>query len=88
MKSTAFVIERIKELSEKFPDIQIRYEYREHKKLHLVEILPLKIFESGDYIIEETEFDDDFTEYYPEEDIIFISSDSLNEIRNTDFEIG
>lgn len=87
MKSTEFVIERMKELTEKFSDIQIRYEYREHKKLHLIEILPLKIFESDEYFIEEDKFEADFIEYYPEEDIVFISSDSLNEIRNPDFEI-
>jgi hypothetical protein len=51
-------------------------------------VLPLDFYEKDeDYLKFEDNFEDEFIEKYPQSDIMFISSDSITEIINIDFEI-
>lgn len=89
MISIDFIIERLKQLSEKFIGIKLRYEFRRSTQSHLVEILPLDIFEEDElYLDEEIKLEAEFEKLYPSESIVFISEGSLTEIRNPEFEIG
>ena len=89
MKSEEFVIGKLKGLKNKFPKIALRYEYRESLLTHLVEVLPFETFENNHhYLVAEMAIQDEFEAIYGgEEEILFISSDSLNEIRNENFKL-
>lgn len=87
-KSQQFVIERIKELYQLFPNIQIRYEYEvnyyEEKDVsHIVEILPVEIFESEQFKNWKSEVLFKFaTTFHYSESLLFISENSLSMIEN------
>lgn len=85
MNSKEFLDKKLNNLAFKFDTIKIRYEYRESTNSHLIEVLPFGVFNNNDaYISEEVSIMDDFEENFPTENIVFISEDSLSEVRNTD----
>lgn len=88
--SKDFLKNKLEELFQKFDGVKIRYEFREYMNLHLIEVLPLETFEDNQaFILEEIEIQDEFESMYGDtEEILFISSDSLNEIKTVDFEFG
>lgn len=89
MKSIDFIKNRLKELYKMFNYIKIRYNYNPNTNSHLVEIIPLSFFETNkEYIDAEIEFEEEFEMQFPEENIIFISENSLSEINNPIFELG
>lgn len=89
MKSKEFIEDKLNELYAKFSDIKIRYEYRANTYSHLIEVIPLCFFEENeDYIILETQIEDEFETLFPNENIVFISEGSLSEIVNPDFKLG
>jgi hypothetical protein len=88
--SQEFIIQKLNELHFLFDTIKIRYEFRDYLNSHFIEILPLETFESNqDYISFEMQLECEFEEKFGlEEEILFISSESLNEIRNAQFSLG
>jgi hypothetical protein len=88
--SQKFIIEKLNNLYSSLIDVKIRYEFREYMSTHLIEILPLETFENNqDYILIEMEIQDEFECSFGEnEEILFISSDSLNEIRDIHYSLG
>lgn len=88
--STRYLKGKIDQIFDRFSDLKIRYEFRSTISTHLIEILPLHAFESNhEYILFEMELENEFEELYGgKEDILFISSDSLNEIRKVDLSWG
>lgn len=71
--------------------IQIRYEFQKLTNVHLVEVLPFDLFEKNtDYILAETKLQDEFESRFgseTDEEIIFISDNSLNEIKEDEGEM-
>ena len=89
MKANEFLIDKLKQLAAKFEEIQIRYEFRDTTQSHLVEIIPLRIFEENEaYMQEEAKLEAEFEQLYPTEEIIFISEGSLTEIITAELELG
>ena len=89
MKSEDFLIGRLKEMSSKFEDVKIRYEFRKNTFSHIVEVIPLAIFDNDEeYMKFETCLEDEFENLFPTEDIVFISEDSLTEIKVPDLILG
>lgn len=89
MKSKEFLFERLTQMSLRFEDVKIRYEFRRNTNSHIVEVIPLAIFKSNDeYLVAETDLEDEFESLFPMEDIVFISEDSLTEINNPDLLLG
>lgn len=89
MKASEFIISRLEEIANIIEDIQIRYEYRESTQSHLIEILPLNIFENNEmYMEEEYRLEHNFSEQFPKENIVFISEGSLTEIKVAQMEFG
>ncbi len=78
--SYKFIEQRIKMLFDMFPKANIRYEFRENRNTHLVEVTPLHFYDSDRYKLKETEIEDEFEYLFPSENIIFISENSLNKI--------
>ncbi len=89
MKSKEFIKEKLNELFAQFSDIKIQYEYRANTYSHLIEVTPLVFFkENKNYIALEAALEDEFESLFPNENIVFISEDSLSEIMNPDFKLG
>ena len=89
MKSKEFIVEKLKELVSIFPDLKVRYEFDSNTLTHKIEINPLELFESNDdYLNAEMNLENDFEDTFPNENIIFISNDSLTQIHNPEYEFG
>lgn len=89
-KSQDFILKKLNEMHCLFNTIKIRYEYRDYLKTHLIEILPHDTFESNkEYILFEMEMESEFEKRFGDyEDVLFISSESLNEIHDVQFSLG
>lgn len=89
-KQKEFFKERLGELSEKFPELKIRYEYRKNLSTHLIEVLPFDEFENNEiYIFEEMEIETQFGSLFDvKQEVLFISSNSLTEIKNPEIIFG
>ena len=89
MNSKKFILESLNRLSVVFPEVKIRYELNIHSQCHIIEIIPLEVFEGNeDYMKAEAALEIEFEKLFPEEEIIFISEGSLTEITNTEYEFG
>jgi|SRR5690554_785721 len=89
MKSKQYLFEKLQELSLNFKDIKIRYEYRLNTSSHIVEVIPLAVFQNDEeYMIAEANLEDEFESLFPQEDIVFVSEDSLTEIQRPDLLLG
>ncbi len=85
MNSTDLIKKELKLLSSLIDDIEIRYEFKKSIYTHFVEIKPLDFFNSNNlYIDKEIELEEKFTELFPNEDLVFISEDSLCKIEKPD----
>lgn len=89
-KSQDFIIEKLKSLYTSIEGVKIRYEYREFMAAHFIEILPINTFENNqEYILIEMEIQDQFEMLFgSNEEILFISSESLNKINDVQFSLG
>jgi len=89
MKSKEFIKNKLNYLQSIFNDVKIRYEYRANTYSHIIEIIPLSFFEKNEeYMIVESEIEDEFESKYPNENILFISEGSLSEIYNPEYKLG
>lgn len=89
MKAIKYLETKLQELSVKFEEIQIRYEFRENTQSHLIEIIPSSFFEKNEiYLREEAKIEDEFEDLYPTENIVFITEGSLTEINQVDLTFG
>ncbi len=89
MNSREYLENKIRGLSLRFNKIRIRYEHRSITQSHIVEILPLDLYEDNvDYLLEEEFIEEEFNAFYPDENILFVSEGSLTEVARVDFEIG
>lgn len=62
--------------------IKLSYEYNSNINTHIIEVLPLKTFNSTSYIDLEISFEEKINDLYPNEELVFISSNSLTKINN------
>lgn len=89
MKSKEFIVDKLNYLYSIFNDIKIRYEYRSNTFSHLIEIIPLSFFEKNEeYMAIESEIEEEFESKFLDENILFISEESLSEIINPEFKLG
>ncbi len=89
MKAKEYIINKLTELSTLFTDIRIRYEFRINTNSHLIEVTPLCFYESNqDYLIAESNIEDEFESLFPSENVVFISENSLTEIKEAELEFG
>lgn len=86
MIAVNYIINQLKTLHYKFPNSNMRYEFRENTKTHLIEVTPLEFYNNESYMNAELELEELFLKEFSEE-IIFISSDSLTKIIQPNFEI-
>ena len=89
MKSQEFVQRKLIDLTVLFPNILIRYQIdKYHGISHVVEIMPFDIYENDDYMTAETNFEAEFYKLFPNEEIMFISEQSITKITKPIFELS
>ena len=89
MNSTNFLKEKLNSISKYFPEIEIRYEFRENISTHIIEIRPLELFRNNtEYIDAEIKLEQDFSSIFPMEEILFVSEDSLTQIKSPTLKLG
>jgi hypothetical protein len=88
MKSKEFLKNRLNEISNVFPELIFRYQFKENTETHIIEVKPLQTYQTNDdYIKCEAELLFDFeNEFFPET-ILFVSEDSLTQLIEPEFTI-
>ena len=78
----AFLHQKLKKISLEIEDIDIAYEYRVTTQTHIIEVKPNSVFEySKEYLDKEIDLKKEFSNQFPGEELLFISEDSLTEIK-------
>lgn len=89
IKAQEYIVKELNRLSEKFMGIQIRYEFNVGLNTHFIEVLPLEVYDTQNYILEEMRISEKFEEMFGDkEELLFISKDSLNSIENPTYTLG
>lgn len=89
MKSIDYIQSKLEKLFLDLPEIKIRYQYNKNTQTHLIEVLPVSLFETDEvYIDSEFEIEEEFESLFPGEEILFITKGSLSEITIPDFTWG
>jgi len=66
-------------------DITINYKLKSTTNTHIIEILPTDFYVTNEeYLRAESEFESEFNRIYPDENILFISTNSLTKIGKPD----
>jgi len=81
--STDWLTDKLQELHQALSYLNIKYEYRKNMQLHIVGVTPLQHYK-GDksYIDKEIELETLFEQMFPNEEIVFVSDDSLIQVEN------
>lgn len=85
MNAKDFLKTKLKTIFLELDDIEIAYEYRIATATHIVEVKPIELFYSDKYVDMEISLDEEFRQKFPNEELLFITEDSLTELRNPDF---
>jgi len=86
MTAQDFILKRLNRIVSLFSDIRFRYEVRSVNN-HIIEVTPLSIYnDNEDYLKAEADFENEFEYLFPDDQILFVSEDSLTQIRNVQFE--
>lgn len=89
IKPIDFIKDKMRLIHAQFPEVKLRYENRTYLNLHLVEVLPFETFDSFEHLKLEIQIQEEFEALYGyDEELLFISEGSLNEIRKPIFELG
>lgn len=87
MNSKEYIIQNLNNLIEELPELNARYKVDSNHRTHIIEISPAAMFyDNQDYREQELRMEDEFENSFAEENILFITTDSLNTIDNADFE--
>lgn len=85
MNSTDLIKDELQLLFSLIEGIEIRYEFKKSILTHFIEVKPLDLFDSNNlYIEKEIALEDKFSKLFPNEDLVFISQNSLSKIENPD----
>lgn len=86
MKSKDFIIRRLNELRNIFPELSFKYKFNPSTSTHIIDVRPLDCFtENNDYIKYEADFGFEFDSIFYPETVLFVSEDSLTQISNPEF---
>lgn len=89
MTAKGFIKDKLTSIWNSFPEVQFRYEFKTQTNTHVIEVIPFSFFEGNEeYLRMESDFEYEFEQIFPEEEILFISEGSLTEIKNVEFQIG
>lgn len=85
MTPTNLIKEELTKWYASIEGIEIKYEFNKNIWTHFIEIMPFDLFESDEaYILKEIAFEEKFSNLFPNEDLTFISEESLCKIGTPD----
>ena len=88
MESKNFVHEELKQFVKRFAATCVRYEYDPHALVHMVEVLPGKVYHTDQaYIAWEDDMYNRFIKKFPCENICFTTEDSPVSVEKPDMEL-
>ena len=88
MESKNFVHEELKQFVKRFAASCVRYEYDPHALVHMVEVLPGKVYHTDQaYIAWEDDMYNRFIKKFPCENICFTTEDSPVSVEKPDMEL-
>lgn len=84
-ESIVFLKSKLKNLFLELENVEIAYEYRVSSDTHIVEVKPNSIYRTcTKYIEREMALETSFYENFPSESILFVSEESLTQIKAPD----
>lgn len=82
-EAKAFLISNLKKIFLELENVEISYEFRASTSTHIVEVKPDSIYKTCEkYINREIELENSFYKFFPNETLLFISEDSLTQIKS------
>jgi len=89
MGSTDFLVKELKKIYSSLSYLEIRYEFRNNIKTHLIEVKPIHCFEKDrNYIFSQIDLEGRFEQLFPLEEILFMTDNVLIKIENPILELG
>lgn len=86
MSPKDFIITRLNELRNFFPELSFKYKFNQHTSTHIIDVRPIECFSTNkDYIKYEADLSYEFDNLFYPETILSISEGSLTEIKDPDF---
>jgi len=86
MNPKEYIKSRLNELRNFFPELSFKYKFNQHTSTHIIDVRPLECYSANkDYIKYEADFSYEFDNFFFPETILFVSEDSLTEIKDPDF---
>lgn len=83
MEAIEFLKSKLHDLKDSCPYLNIKYEYRGFLNAHIIDIRPQKFFDNDkNYIKEQIKIEDEFELIFPDDEILFISEESLTHIES------
>jgi len=87
-KAIAFLKIELKKFIDIFPQTRVRYEYDMNSIVHTIEVVPNEVYHlNGEYISWENAFTEAFIQEFPDQNICFVSDDSLAGIDEIQLEL-
>lgn len=86
MEAKEFVISTLKEWSNTFDGIRLRYAYDAKTDYHIVEVEPQSVYDSEEYKQSELALWNSFMRQFPEEDLLICEPSEANDMTNCLFE--
>jgi hypothetical protein len=87
MEIFEYIKSRMNEFVEEFPEAMMRYEFDCVANQHVIEILPLSVFQSERFLDWMMKFCEESITLFPTEDIGFISEDAVVPLEKVDFSV-
>ncbi len=89
MDSVNFLKDQLLEMHNSLPYLEIRYEYKVSINTHVIEVKPVHCFQSdSQYVDIQIVLEDEFEMKFPDEEILFISTNELINIDDPILELG
>lgn len=84
--SKEFLKSNLKKIFLELDNIEVSYEFRLASNTHIVEVKPNSVYtDCKKYIIKEIELEEAFNERFPNEELLFITENSLTQIHSPEF---
>lgn len=84
-EANTFLKSNLKKIFLELENVEISYEYRVLTNTHIVEVKPNSIYKNCEiYIAREIELEKSFYDNFPLETLLFITEDSLTQIKSPD----
>lgn len=84
--SKEFLKSRLKKIFLELDNIEVAYEFRSASNTHIVEVKPNSVYtDCSKYITKEIELEEVFNEKFPDEELLFITENSLTQIKSPEF---